>query len=479
MKEMEIERKFLLRPCLPKYFLDAKGIKYRRLALQQFYLAPENGEFVRYRRSNNHFYKTIKNGEGIAREEREYPVTQEEFESFLPAHIGKIVEKKRYVFEYKGVTYEMDRFRKSLKGLCFVEIEFDDLDSAMQFQLPPIFSHLLIAEVTDDTRFNNASLAKSSCIPSLISEPESPPETILPFESTRLAVEKMVIALAEKVEQNRAMLLSGRDDTEALHRFRVSIRKLRSFLALFKECFVPEWIEQQRRKFSDLMTQTNTKRDIDVLLGKMNSYKSHIPKPLRKESLAIEELIRDEEKLIDKTLDRFAESQILIEQISVMKRPQILEYGSSEKISQPIIITAIEILQNLIDKIIKKGKGIQEAPQTEAAVYHSLRIEFKNLRYLIEIMKPFIQPNRYDETINMFKGMQDVLGDFHDYSVQHSKFVSMLQEPSLQEGDRQKAIELFITEVDEREKRQEVLFSEEFRQFEKQKKRIKQLFFYD
>jgi hypothetical protein len=55
----------------------------------------------------------------------------------------------------------------------------------------------------------------------------------------------------------------------------------------------------------------------------------------------------------------------------------------------------------------------------------------------------------------------------------------MLQEPSLQEGDRQKAIELFITEVDEREKRQEVLFSEEFRQFEKQKKRIKQLFFYN
>lgn len=477
MKDVEIERKFLLRPCLPKHFLEAKGIKYRRFVLQQYYLAPANGEYIRYRRSDNHFYKTIKNGEGIVREEREYPVDMEEFETHLPSHTGKIIKKKRYVFDYKNVTYEMDRFRKSLNGLCFLEVEFDDLDSAMAYRLPDIFSHLLIAEVTDDARFNNASLSKSAFIPSLHFDQNNLFDFASPFESTHLAVEKMLAALMEKVEQNRTLLCS-KNSAEALHRFRVSIRKLRSFLSLFKECFVSEWIEQQRKNLSELMTQTNTKRDIDVLLGRMNNYKSHIPKTLRKDSVAVEALIREELEKIDNSLDGFAESQMLIEQISEMKRPQILEFSPNERVSQPIIITAIEILRNLIDKITKKGERIQNASQTEVAVYHNLRIEFKNLRYFIEIMKPFIQQNRYDETIDMFKGIQDVLGDFHDYSIQHTRFVSMLQEASLQDSDRRKTIELFLAEVHERERHQEVLFAEEFRRFLKLKKRIKQLFFY-
>jgi CYTH domain-containing protein len=63
----------------------------------------------------------------MVREEYESLVTKEEFDSHLEKHTGKVIEKDRFVFVYKGVTYELDRFRGALKGLCYAEVEFDDI----------------------------------------------------------------------------------------------------------------------------------------------------------------------------------------------------------------------------------------------------------------------------------------------------------------------------------------------------------------
>ena len=131
MKGLEIERKYLLKPCSPKRFLHSVGSGVS----QVFYAAVLSSRAGRRGMSDiaggiSKFFKTIKSGEGMVREESEYLVTKEEFDKHLEDHVGKIIEKERFVFAHKGLTYELDRFFGPLKGLCYLEIEFDDEEAA-------------------------------------------------------------------------------------------------------------------------------------------------------------------------------------------------------------------------------------------------------------------------------------------------------------------------------------------------------------
>ena len=100
MKEFEIERKFLLKPCSPKRFLYSAGLEYRKYFMQQYYLPEQEEGYIRYRRRDEEFFKTIKSGEGMVRKESEHLVSKEEFDSHLESHIGKVIEKERFVFLY-------------------------------------------------------------------------------------------------------------------------------------------------------------------------------------------------------------------------------------------------------------------------------------------------------------------------------------------------------------------------------------------
>jgi len=167
MAGVEIERKFLFRPCTPKKFLDDLGVIYTKYSMQQYYISTEKYPNVRYRKKNNDFYKTIKSGNGLIRKEEESSVTQGEFLKYIDQHSGRVIEKDRFVFVYNDITYELDIFKKDLKGLCYLEIEFSDELSAREFELPEVFALLNIAEVTEDSRFNNVSLSIPGSIPSL------------------------------------------------------------------------------------------------------------------------------------------------------------------------------------------------------------------------------------------------------------------------------------------------------------------------
>ncbi len=54
-----------------------------------------------------------------------------------------------------GVDAELDVFAGTLTGLVLVEVEFDADDAMAAFEPPAWFG----AEVTDDDRYSNASLA--------------------------------------------------------------------------------------------------------------------------------------------------------------------------------------------------------------------------------------------------------------------------------------------------------------------------------
>jgi len=166
MKNIEIERKFLLIPCSIKEFLEKNGIDYQVEEIEQFYIKSSQDGVERYRRKGDKYIHTIKKGSGLVREEYEEFVDRDEY---LKYHkdASNILKKDRYIFDIEKHRFELDEFKDKLKGLNILEIEFRDKNSAKQFILPELFKDIVISEVTEDIRFTNGYLSKYMKIPTI------------------------------------------------------------------------------------------------------------------------------------------------------------------------------------------------------------------------------------------------------------------------------------------------------------------------
>ncbi len=147
---MEIERKFLVNE-LPAKIKIGQG-----KPIMQGYLMVESDREIRVRRIGKKHFLASKNGSGVAREENEIPLNQTQFELLWPASTGRRIEKERHVVRIANeLQAELDVYRGFLSGLQLVEVEFPEMEHAMQFKSPGWFG----PEVTDDSQFSNRNLA--------------------------------------------------------------------------------------------------------------------------------------------------------------------------------------------------------------------------------------------------------------------------------------------------------------------------------
>jgi len=485
VKGFEIERKYLLRPCLPGHTLRRLGVPYRKYFIQQYYLPERNGEYVRYRRRDDRYFKTIKSGEGMVRSEEEFEVDRALFEKYLDEHTGAVIEKERFLFEYQGVTYEMDRFTGKLAGLCYLEIEFDTVPSAESFVLPHIFSSLLLAEVTGDRRFNNASLSRNSVIPSLDTRLEVlvkklsrtiTPElsglqyAVEPFESSGVAIRALLQDAAAHLARSRERLTGNGADPEALHHFRVAIRRCRSLLTLFRGFFPPMWYQLHHRNLSYLLDQSNTKRDIDVLLEKFPLYAPLLPKKFQEGLEVLREILLQRERLLATHIESLVQSELLLYEEASLERPKLLDSESA----QPVVITAIAVLNVQIEKIIERGERLRH--DSSAAAYHKLRIRFKRMRYFIEALKALVEEKRYREVERKMKKMQLLLGELHDCQVQRSLLADLSADPSIESKALRRTVEVLLELIGKQERRYTKRFKRKFKKILACEKTFRHLF---
>lgn len=145
---IERERRFLV-DQLPDDLPDGSTI-------EQGYLTTEPVA-VRVRHRGDQYVLTIKSGSGRNRVEIERDLAAEEFTALWDlAHELRIHKQRIEVPLHDGHTAELDLFAADLEGHRVVEVEFDDDASADAFEPPDWFGR----EITDDVRYNNASLAR-------------------------------------------------------------------------------------------------------------------------------------------------------------------------------------------------------------------------------------------------------------------------------------------------------------------------------
>ena len=148
---MEIERKFLV----DKIPAQAAGAATDHL--EQAYVS--TSPVIRVRRKNDLYILTVKSRGLLAREEYELAISRSSYHHLVEKKDGMIITKDRINIPLPGgLTCELDVFSGPYEGLMMAEVEFPDLQTARSFNPPAWFGR----EVTEDSRFQNASLCMNT-----------------------------------------------------------------------------------------------------------------------------------------------------------------------------------------------------------------------------------------------------------------------------------------------------------------------------
>ena len=418
VKNMEIERRYLLPPCSAKRFVESVAKRYTKIPIEQIYLPSEEGS-LRYRRWGKRYIRTFKRGEGMVRSEEEREVTREEYRDARGRREGRPVTKTRYRFRYRGRLYELDRFKGDLEGLVLMETEFDTPEEAEAFTLPPALARIVLDEVTEERAFTNHALALHG-IPTF----SRPKEELLeaakksvktlefpPYQESATLLQGLIYAWAQEIRRHRKAILAGDRDPEHLHRLRVALRKIRSFLAFYEEILGRENVGGLRRKLGRLMRGSNDTRDLDVMLCEFES--------LHKNPAGIEPLfsyLREERTRAYRGLTEWLDSPLFAEATAEMMAFVEREAFGAESRKLPAILAAGAMLRRQEKRLSDSFEKPKRSSAPEA--YHRVRIEVKKLRYLLEGFAPVFEPEAYAEALRQLKKYQAILGEHQDREVQ-------------------------------------------------------------
>ena len=232
-----------------------------------------------------------------------------------------------------------------------------------------------------------------------------------PEESSRL------VALSYLDEIDRAQRrLNDAQDTEALHDFRVGVRRLRSCIRAYREPLSGSVSGKMRGRLRQLAQATSQGRDIEVQLTWLGQQLSRI------EADAVQGFFWftgwQEGRQLDTHAPATAEAARRYAKTGARLRRRLgvlrIEVGT-DPARKPLTFGQVsgELIGVQVARLRKDLLGIRDAGSIEEA--HRARIAVKRLRYLLE---PVARSNRRARAlIPRLKQAQDLLGEHHDMHV--------------------------------------------------------------
>lgn len=252
-------------------------------------------------------------------------------------------------------------------------------------------------------------------------------------------------------------------DTEFLHDYRVSLRRIRSVLSLFKDVFSDGDTARLKQGFSTLMEPTGSLRDLDVYLLEKDITYSILSGYLHVGADAMFAQFETERRLAHRGMVRWLKSDAYQHQISTLR--DMFDRADSPEPGPNAQRAAYDYACALIWKRYRKTCKLarQIMPETPDQIVHDLRIDCKKLRYLMEFFAPLFDPRAFKTIHKPLKKLQDNLGRFNDCSVQQTSLLTYVSAHSDRTGriDAQVALTvgalLSVLDQRQRDERAQVL----------------------
>ena len=212
-------------------------------------------------------------------------------------------------------------------------------------------------------------------------------------------------------------------EAEAVHKFRVAVRRARSLLRSARPMLDRVWADQLRNELDWLGRSLGQVRDLDVLLQDLRRQVTDLPG---------EDRVGGEELLSRLTAERAAARRDLVEALSSSRYLNLLG-RMDEAFSEPRWAgrdVAVEAqARRAFAKLERAVDALEKSPSDEAL--HAVRVRVKRVRYAAELAEPLVgKPAR--RFIDRAREFQDIAGENQDAVVAEQKLRAVVEAaPSL------------------------------------------------
>lgn len=203
------------------------------------------------------------------------------------------------------------------------------------------------------------------------------------------------------------------EDAQALHQFRVGMRRLRSCLLAYDDLLHDSVGKKQRRRLKRIANRTNPGRDAEVQLEWVkklgeNAEPTHTPGVRWIEQRIERRKHEAYDHVREELLEDFAELEGAL-------RESLATYTVTYSVGEPsplrpfreLAIDAMQASLTALTDELAKVKTIEDE-----AIAHAARIHGKRLRYLLEPFRNELEQAK--DIVKRLKALQDLLGDLND-----------------------------------------------------------------
>ncbi|MFV1957872.1 MAG: CHAD domain-containing protein [Planctomycetota bacterium] len=250
-----------------------------------------------------------------------------------------------------------------------------------------------------------------------------PPD--LPLRTPEEASRRIALEFLAEAHEASLRLDDDRDE-EALHDFRVGIRRLRSTVRAWRERLRWTVTKKQRRALKALQAATGGGRDAEVAIQWLETQRRDI-NPMHRRGLQwlIERLERRHREAMAHAREDVRRAFLAIEDdlrasLEVIKVEIHLVDGTRGETFAAVL--ARKAREHASELVLHLARVAAPEDREEA---HQARIVGKRLRYLVEPLRPWVP--RAEEIVKRTKKLQDVLGDLNDAHVLASELGEALE----------------------------------------------------
>ena len=194
------------------------------------------------------------------------------------------------------------------------------------------------------------------------------------------------------------------------HQFRIALRQLRSLLSFFKPLYAPPAYLAYQEKLRDMTSKFAGVRELDVIEASWNKIKESHQEQLVEKSELEAVLIKERAELIQILYPYIASGDAMHLLVDVWAW---LLQGFDKEDAQANGTLDVYIRRHLKLWLKQVENRLPRDNISESAAVHPLRIRYKKLRYMLNLLRPVLD-KKYSASFVQVKSMQLYLGNICD-----------------------------------------------------------------
>lgn len=208
---------------------------------------------------------------------------------------------------------------------------------------------------------------------------------------------------------------AAEDPVEAVHDLRVSSRRLRAFVDVFRPQLDPEILERTEKPLRRITRAARSLRDLDVQMELLVSRLDHASTDAERGAL---EHLLEQLELRRSRAERRANRRLRKVDFDELQVSVAAALGETVARLPHDASETSALAHDLLGRFVEQAS--KDRPPDDGLEYpeemHRLRIALKKLRYAMELFQP-VFGDKYDALYERVEGLQELLGAHHDLVV--------------------------------------------------------------